>query len=130
MTRFTLQTVPIDKIWYEARIYHRSQNERILKAISQFNQAAEEDPRASFAFSLANNETFMAWIYSEPVEYPAAFKMFYEIPYERHFTSPAIGTQTQFTASLAGVLGPFAKMRFVEAAWMKPVNLADWKNPD
>ena len=106
--------MPINQIWFEARLYHHSFNERILEAIAQYEMAAEEDDYASFAFSLGNDHTFVAWIYSKPVEYPEVFKMFYDIPYEKHFTNATIGTTSQFTASLARVLGPPIKMRYAD----------------
>ncbi|KAL0262792.1 hypothetical protein SLS55_001765 [Diplodia seriata] len=105
VTAFELETLPMEHIWYEARIYGPQQNRRLLKAVHDYQEAAEEDPRSSFAFSLSNNHTIVAWIYSEPVERPDVFSMFYDIPFERHFIEPSFGTPYTLAKAFETVLG-------------------------
>ncbi|KKY15982.1 putative fad binding domain-containing protein [Diplodia seriata] len=95
----------MERIWYEARIYGPQQNRRLLKAVHDYQEAAEEDARSSFAFSLSNNHTIVAWIYSEPVERPDVFSMFYDIPFERHFIEPLFGTPYTLAKAFETVLG-------------------------
>lgn len=114
MTSIKLRTIPIDKVWYEARIYEPIQNESILKAVYEFSRAAEKDPKASFALSIGNQGTFVGWVYSEPLEKPRAFEMFYDIPFTKNFTEPTIGWQGQLNASMARVLGPVVKQRYLQ----------------
>ena len=94
-------------------LYAPSENERILEAIAKYQEIAETDDAASFAFSLSNHHTFVGWLYCKPVMRPEAFKMFYELPIEMHFANSTIGTPTDFTASLATVLGSPAVMRYI-----------------
>ncbi|KAI0521218.1 Glucooligosaccharide oxidase [Xylaria bambusicola] len=105
VTEFELETVPVDKIWYESRIYGPGESRNLLTAVREYQEHAEEDPRASFAFSLSSNHTIVAFIYSEPVEYPDVFSMFYDIPYERHFIKPTLGTPYTLAAAFEKVLG-------------------------
>ncbi|KAI1367949.1 putative 6-hydroxy-D-nicotine oxidase [Xylaria arbuscula] len=105
VTEFELETVPVDKIWYESRIYGPDESRQLLKAVREYQERAEEDPRASFAFSLSSNHTIVAFIYSEPVERPAVFSMFYGIPYEKHFIEPTLGTPYTLAAAFEKVLG-------------------------
>ncbi|OJD36447.1 fad linked oxidase-like protein [Diplodia corticola] len=105
VTAYELETLPMEHIWYESRIYGPEQSRRLLKAVRQYQEAAEEDPRSSFAFSLSNNHTIVAWIYSEPVERPDVFSMFYDIPFERHFIEPSLGTPYTLAKAFETVLG-------------------------
>lgn len=105
VTEFELETVPVDKIWYESRIYGPGESRQLFKAVREYQELSEEDPRASFAFSLSSNHTIVAFIYSEPVERPDVFSMFYDIPYEKHFIEPTLGTPYTLAAAFEKVLG-------------------------
>ncbi|KAI1500521.1 putative 6-hydroxy-D-nicotine oxidase [Biscogniauxia marginata] len=99
VTEFELETVPIDGIWYESRIYKPSESRRLLKAVQEYQSAAESDEKASFAFSLSNNHTIVAFIYSQPAAYPAVFNMFYHIPFRQHFIKASFGTLYSLAAA-------------------------------
>lgn len=113
MTKFTFRTVPIDNIWFAARIYEPSSNEKILKAIEEWQKAAENEPEGSIVHHIGHKRTLLGWIYSSPVEFPPLFKMFYDIPYESWFVESTIGTVLDFTRNTSKVLGPPQKLRSV-----------------
>ncbi|KAK9775110.1 putative FAD-binding PCMH-type domain-containing protein [Seiridium cardinale] len=96
VTEFELETVPIKEI---------CESRALINATREYQVAAESDLRASFAFSLSNNHTIVAFIYSSPVENPATFSMFYDIPYLRHFIAPSFGTPYTLAAAFEQVLG-------------------------
>jgi hypothetical protein len=100
-------------VWFEAVLYDPVQNQKVLRAIKKYQEVAETDDAASFAFSLSNKHTFVAWLYSKPVERPKVYEMFYDIPIQTHFADSKIGSPLDFTASLETVLGPPAVMRCV-----------------
>ncbi|RYP63646.1 hypothetical protein DL769_006901 [Monosporascus sp. CRB-8-3] len=105
VTQFELETVPIDRIWYESRIYEPRESLRLLEAVREYQVAAEADEKASFAFSLSNNHTIVAFIYSAPEAYPAVFNMFYDIPFRQNFIEPSFGTPYSLAAAFEQVLG-------------------------
>ncbi|KAI0882021.1 uncharacterized protein GGS22DRAFT_191752 [Annulohypoxylon maeteangense] len=105
VTKFVLETIPVDRIWYEARIYGPDESRRLLRAVREYQAAAEEDEKASFAFSLSNNHTIVAFVYSAPVEFPPVFQMFRDIPFQRHFIEPSLGTPYTIAKAFETVLG-------------------------
>ncbi|KAI0389234.1 hypothetical protein F5Y17DRAFT_449723 [Xylariaceae sp. FL0594] len=105
VTEFTLDTLPIDGIWYEARIYAPSENRRLIRAVREYQAAAEEDEKASFAFSLSGNHTIVAFVYSSPVAFPPVFGMFADIPFAGHFIEPSFGTPYTIAKAFEKVLG-------------------------
>lgn len=111
MTKFTVWTVPIDKIWFEARIYEPSANVQILRAIEKWQQAAETDSKGSIIHHIGREKTLLGWIYSSPVEFPPLFEMFYDIPYQSWFVESTIGTILDFTRNTSKVLGSQQKLR-------------------
>ncbi|PKY01601.1 hypothetical protein P168DRAFT_321182 [Aspergillus campestris IBT 28561] len=112
VTKFTYWTVPIDKIWFAARIYEPSANGQILKAIEEWQKAAENESRGSIIHHIGHRRTLLGWIYSSPVEFPPLFEMFYDIPYESWFVESTIGTILDFTKSTSNrVLGTPQKLR-------------------
>lgn len=88
-------------------------NHFILEAIFEYQKVAEHDPKASMVHHIGKNKTLLGWIYSDPVEFPDIFKMFYDIPYVGHFHEPTIGKILSFSKDMSKVLGPVKKMRYV-----------------
>lgn len=105
VTDFELQTHPIDQIWYESRIYDPAQNERLIDAFYEYQFAAEEDPKASFAFSISNNHTIVAWVYAQNTPYPKVFEMFYDIPFAKKFIPSTVGSPYTVTKAFESILG-------------------------
>ena len=112
MTRFTLRTVPIDKIWFESRLYDPSQNHAILDAIATWQTVAETDPHASIVHHIGHQKTLLGFIYSKPTPYPDIYKMFYDIPYVGHFHPPTTGRILDFSRDMSKILGPPKKLRY------------------
>ena len=113
VTQFTFKTVPVDKIWFEARLYDPSSNDKIFEAIEEWQKVAENDPKGSIVHHIGHGRTLLGWIYSEPIEYPSLFKMFYDIPYHSYFVQSTTGTVLDFSRNMSKVLGPPKKMRSV-----------------
>ena len=105
VTEFELETVPIGQVWYEARVYPPSENRKLLRAVREYQVAAEYDVHASLAFSLSYSHKFVAFVYSKPNERPAVFDMFYDIPFQLSFIEPSIRTQYSLVKAFASVLG-------------------------
>ncbi|KAI2470352.1 hypothetical protein F4781DRAFT_430375 [Annulohypoxylon bovei var. microspora] len=105
VTKFVLETVPVDRIWYEARVYGLDEGRRLIRAVREYQAAAEEDEKASFAFSLSSNHTIVAFVYSAPVEFPPVFHMFRDIPFQRHFIEPSLGTPYTIAKAFEAILG-------------------------
>lgn len=106
-----MATIPVNSIWYTARLYDPSQNDRLIEAVYAYQQAAEKDHRASFAFSLSNSQTFVGFVYAEPVEFPDVFSMFYDIPWTKDFIVPTFGTQFSLVKAYEQVLGAIAPLK-------------------
>lgn len=113
VTEFELETVPVYEIWYEARIYSPTENRKLLKAMHEYQTAAEKDDHASLAFSLSYDHTFVAFVYSSPVERPAVFDMFYGIPIQKTFINSCIGTQFSLVKAFASILGGGTPLKYV-----------------
>lgn len=105
VTEFELETVPVGQIWYQAHLYAPSENGKLLKAVREYQVAAEDDDHASIAFSLSYDHTFVAFVYSKPIERPAVFGMFYNIPFQKCFIESSIGTQYSLALAFTSVLG-------------------------
>lgn len=113
ITEFELETVPVDRIWFEARIYAPSENRKLLEAVYKYQQAAEKDDSASLAFSLSNDHTFVAFVYSKPAHRPAVFDMFYNITFVKTFIDSSIGSQYDLVTAFASVLGDEKPSKYV-----------------
>lgn len=70
---------------------------------------------ASFAFSLSNNHTIVAWIYAQDKPYPDVFKMFYDIPFARKFIPSTTGSPYTVTKAFESVLGDPIPYKWVAA---------------
>lgn len=111
MTEFELETVHVDQIWYEARVYPPSENRKLLRAVREYQTAAEDDDHASLAFSISYDHSFVAFVYSKPMERPAVFDMFYGIPFQKDFIKSSNGSQYSLAAAFASVLGDGPSLR-------------------
>ncbi|KAK3945230.1 putative fad binding domain-containing protein [Diplogelasinospora grovesii] len=74
-------------------------------SLAVYQDAAENDDHASLAFSLSYDHTFVAFVYSKPVERPPVFDMFYGIPFQKSFIESSFGTQYGLANAFASVLG-------------------------
>lgn len=104
VTRFDIDTVPDQKLWFEARIYNQSLNEQLLKAVTQYQTTtAESDKNAGLVFNIAPDSTLIGFVYAKPIVRPSAFNMFYNFTYISHFINSTIGYNYDLALSYADV---------------------------
>ncbi|KAL1979197.1 hypothetical protein VTN96DRAFT_6519 [Rasamsonia emersonii] len=96
VTSFTYRTLPIDKMWFEARLYTRDKNQQLLNALVAYQEMASNDSKANIVYQLSENTTapqsFVGFLYLDPVEYPSVFSPFYDIPHTVNMIDSTIGT--------------------------------------
>ena len=106
VTSLTYRTLPIDKIWYEVRVYDRTQNPKLLDALYEHQIATANNPNIHCVPVFLNLDTpatfvgFVSYDANEP--HPEAFKQFYDIPYVTHMAKPTIGTIAQLAETFSG----------------------------
>ncbi|KAI0425481.1 FAD-binding domain-containing protein [Xylaria sp. FL1042] len=95
-TSFTFKTLPIDKIWFEAKLYAADQNQALLNALVEYQQLASKDLRANVVFGLSQDssapQSFVGFLYLAPVESPPIFAPFSTIPAAEIMLNSTIGT--------------------------------------
>ncbi len=84
VTSFTYATIPIDQVWFEARLYRADMNWQLLDALVTYQQLAVNDPKANIVYQLSENMTdpqsFVGFLYLDPIERPAVFQPFLDLP--------------------------------------------------
>ncbi|KAI0906327.1 putative FAD-binding oxidoreductase [Ustulina deusta] len=84
VTRFTLTTYPIGNVWGGYRIYTLDTLPALFDALLAYQSVAMKDPYANLmmqAFPLNGTlGVLLNMVYYQPVETPAAFTPFYDIP--------------------------------------------------
>ncbi|KAL9082402.1 MAG: hypothetical protein Q9159_006445 [Coniocarpon cinnabarinum] len=102
VTSLTLQTLPYDKIWFEARTYTADKNEQLLNALYEYQLAASRDPKANIVHQLSTNTTvpqsFIGFFHVDPVERPSIFQPFYAIPANASRINSTIGTLAELAS--------------------------------
>ncbi|KAL9051001.1 MAG: hypothetical protein Q9162_006296 [Coniocarpon cinnabarinum] len=102
VTSLTLQTLPYDKIWFEARTYTADKNEQLLNALYEYQLAASRDPKANIVYQLSTNTTvpqsFIGFFHVDPVERPSIFQPFYAIPANASRINSTIGTLAELAS--------------------------------
>lgn len=82
---FTYATIPIDKMWFEARTYGADMNKELLNALVRYQDLASNDTKANIVYQLSANSTdpqsFVGFLYLEPLVRPSIFKPFYDVPH-------------------------------------------------
>ena len=85
---FTFKTIPLDKVWFESRLYTSDKNQRLLNALVTYQQKAINDTKADVIYQLSENasspQSFVGFLYLDPIERPSIFSPFFEIP---HFST-------------------------------------------
>lgn len=105
-TSLTYRTLPIDKIWYEVRVYDREQNAKLLDALYEHQIATADNPNIHCVpvfLNLDTPATFIGFVsYDAHEPHPEAFKQFYDLPYVTHMAKPTIGTVAQLAETFSG----------------------------
>ena len=84
VTSFTYKTLPIDRMWFESRVYTSDKNHQLLNALVTYQEMAANDTKASIIYQLSEEtespQSFVEFLYLEPIELPSVFQAFYDIP--------------------------------------------------
>ncbi|KAK5988324.1 Prosolanapyrone-II oxidase-like protein [Cladobotryum mycophilum] len=103
VTSFTYRTLPIDKMWFEARLFTAEKNQQLLDALVEYHKVASQDPKATITFSLSEDKSapksFIGLTYMDPIEPPDVFAPFYDIPSDKIMIKSTIGTLSDLSLS-------------------------------
>ena len=84
VTSFTYKTLAIDNMWFESRLYTSDKNQQLLDALVTYQEMAINDTKANIVYQLSENtaspQSFVGFLYLEPLELPSVFRAFYDIP--------------------------------------------------
>lgn len=84
VTSFTYKTLPIDKVWFESRLYTPDKNQQLLNALVSYQEMAVNDTKANIVYQLSEDaslpQSFVGFVYLDPIERPPIFDPFYRIP--------------------------------------------------
>ena len=101
VTRFDLDTVPVQSIWYRVSIHTTDQVPSILDAFAEWQEdGGTSDVKSTVALIIGLETTTLGLIYSEHTERPAAFKPFYGITPAVVAVPPTNGTVLSITQIL------------------------------
>jgi hypothetical protein len=88
-------------VWADARIYSPSVNEELLDALMLYHEACEKDTNATLIWQTVQQATLVVFFYCAPVENPAVFSSFSDIPSLTSIVPPGINTVYGVTQGLA-----------------------------
>lgn len=96
VTSFTYKTLPIDKMWFAARLYTADKNQQLLNALVAYQELAANDDKANIVYQLSEDATapqsFVGFLYLDPIEYPSVFSPFLEIIQATDMINSTLGT--------------------------------------
>ena len=102
VTSFTYKTVPVDNMWFESRLYTPDRNQQLLNALAAYQMMAFNDTKANIVYQLSENasfpQSFVGFLYLDPVERPPIFSPFYEIPYYSTRIKSTIGNLAELAS--------------------------------
>lgn len=98
-----MTTVPT-QIWAEARLYPPMATDQLFQALMQYHEAIEKDNKATLIWMSTKEATLLVFFYCAPVETPATFQPFYDIPYITHVVPPSCRTIYGMVQAVANVL--------------------------
>jgi hypothetical protein len=98
---FTFATLPVDKIWFAARLYSHEENQQLLEALLAYQDLADGDGHAHIVLQLSEDPSvagsFVGFFYMKPTEWPAVFKAFYDIPEAATMINSSFGMLADMT---------------------------------
>lgn len=101
VTKYDLYTVPIQKIWYTARVHLASDVPALLAAFAQYQAEGALDAKTSVILQLGLDTCIVGLVYSEEAVQPAAFDPFFAVNPIAFFVPAQNGTVVTFTAILS-----------------------------
>ncbi|KAL5114029.1 hypothetical protein ACEQ8H_008085 [Pleosporales sp. CAS-2024a] len=128
VTRFDVETVENDQIWFEALLIDTDQLERFLQVAVDFAAVADTDPGLSATYNLGPGGGAVYLAYNKPIKRPALFKPFYDLSHQVIINS-TIGTWEDYHNAVSG-LNPFSSLRIAistyDRDWDEPTLLYDY----
>ncbi|KAL8823524.1 MAG: hypothetical protein Q9191_005777 [Dirinaria sp. TL-2023a] len=102
VTSFTYATLPIDKIWYESRLYAADKNHLLLNALVLYQEMAVNDTKANIVYQLSESasspQSFVGFLYLDPIVRPSVFRPFYDIPSNSTRINSTIGNLAELAS--------------------------------
>lgn len=86
--------------------YANASNTNLFKALVNFQQAAETDPKANVIFTVVGNTTVVGFLYAQHAEFPAVFSSFVGIPTTGTLITPTNGTVKQLCMAIGSLDSP------------------------
>ncbi|KAK7996415.1 hypothetical protein PG989_004455 [Apiospora arundinis] len=80
VTRFEVDTIPTNEMWYSLTIYPSGHAEEVLDVMARWQLGGAHDLKASIQLVLGLDSIIVLLCYSEVASLPVSFKPFYELP--------------------------------------------------
>lgn len=100
-----MATIP-NKIWAQATVYPPTAYDQLMKALMQYHDIIETDDQATLIWHQTSQAILLVYVYCSPVEKPAAFAPFYDIPSVMDIVPSALRTIYDLIQALADVNSP------------------------
>lgn len=102
VTSFTYNTIPVNEMWFESRLYTPDKNQQLLNALVTYQNMAVNDTKANIVFQLSENasspQSFVGFLYLDPVERPPIFNPFYNVPHHSTRIKSTIGNLAELAS--------------------------------
>lgn len=102
VTSFTYKTLPINNMWFESRLYTPDKNQQLLNALVKYQELAVNDTNSNIVYQLSEDisspQSFVGFLYLDPVERPPVFDPFYEIVPTSYRINSTIGNLAELTS--------------------------------
>ncbi|OJI96570.1 hypothetical protein ASPVEDRAFT_35958 [Aspergillus versicolor CBS 583.65] len=105
VTKIEMATIP-NKIWAQASVYQPTAYDQLMKALVQYHDIIETDDQATLIWHQTSQAILLVYVYCSPVEKPAAFAPFYDIPSVMDLVPSALRTIYDLIQALADVNSP------------------------
>ncbi|KAL2802687.1 hypothetical protein BJX63DRAFT_414200 [Aspergillus granulosus] len=105
VTKMEMATVP-NKIWSEARIYSPTAYNDLVEALMTYHESIETDDQATLIWHATGDAILLVFVYCSPVETPAVFAPFYDIPFVQSFVPPGNRTVYELIQAVSSVVSP------------------------
>ncbi|TVY85865.1 FAD-dependent monooxygenase, partial [Lachnellula willkommii] len=103
VTSFEMVTVP-NKVWAEARLYPPTQNVQLIEALMKYHEGIEKDNKATLIFHATSQATLLVFFYTAPVDNPAVFAPYYDIPFLMKLIEPGCRTVYEVMQGISNVM--------------------------
>ncbi|KAK8036503.1 FAD-binding domain-containing protein [Apiospora marii] len=109
VTRFDIETIDNNQIWFEGLLVDADQQDKLIEAAVDYAAEAEDDVDASATYNLGSTGGAVYLAYNKPVERPELFQRFYDIPHQTIVNS-TVGTSAEYHNAVSA-LNPFSTLR-------------------